>query len=245
MPKSQIIIDIVEDTVSIDKSLTRLMVLAKDVKNIQLETWAKNELNGYDGIDNLPKYRKSYSGSFKYSGINGGYKVNNAPLPAIWIDEKHRDICDINIVDGIKYITELANSEHTPMRDVTILANDIYEKSDGMITCTSISQLLPQTIYHSILAEVKNMMIIALCELEEKYGNLDKLGIDISKKKAVQINANNENLNKAVFNISFQAEHDKTNERWFSKIGWNIIVPIITAIIGAVVATIVVKILGY
>lgn len=221
------------------------MVLAKDVKNIRLETWARNELNGYDGIENLPKYRKSYSGSFKYSGINGGFQVSNAPLPAIWIDEKHRDICEVNIVVGIKYITELANSEHTPMRDVTILANDIYKKSEGMITCTSISQLLPQTIYHSILSEVKNMMITALCELEEKYGNLDKIGIDISKKKAIQIDTNNENLNKAVFNISIPQDNDKPRERWFSKVGWNIIVPTITAIIGAVVATIVVKILGY
>ena len=61
MPKSQIIIDAVEDLVPLDKSLTRLMVLAKDVKNQELEKWAKKELSGYKGQDELPLYRRSHS----------------------------------------------------------------------------------------------------------------------------------------------------------------------------------------
>ena len=63
------------------------------------------------------------------------------------------------------------------------MAGEIYEKSEGAITCTSITQHIPQTIYLSILSEIKNMVITALCELEKNHGNLDKLGIDISKKE--------------------------------------------------------------
>ena len=42
------------------------------------------------------------------------------------------------------------------------------------------------------------MVITALCELEKNHGNLDKLGIDISKKKKVQIESENNDINRAI-----------------------------------------------
>lgn len=99
-----------------------------------------------------------------------------------------------------------------------ILAGEIYEKSEGAITCTSITQHIPQTIYLSILSEIKNMVITALCELEKNHGNLDKLGIDISKKKKVQIESENNDINRAVFNISITGESDTKKEKWYSKV---------------------------
>ena len=79
-------------------------------------------------------------------------------------------------------------------------------------------QLIPQTIYLSILSEIKNMVITALCELEKNHGNLDKLGIDISKKKKVQIESENNDINRAVFNISITGESDTKKEKWYSKV---------------------------
>lgn len=246
MPKSQIIIDVVEDNVPLEKSLSRLMILAHDVKNNTLENWAKNELNGYERKEDLPDYRKSFSSLFKYSGINGGFSVSNVTLDISWFEKDHiDDVCNVNIVDGIKYLTDLANSDSSPSRDVTFLANDVRKKSNGMIVCTSITQITPQSIYMSVLSKIKNMLITALCELEEKYGNLDKLGIDVSKKKSFQIETFNSDMNKAVFNISIPNEAENKKQPWYSKVGWNIVVPIFTAIIGAVIAAIMIKILGF
>ena len=98
------------------------------------------------------------------------------------------------------------------------MAGEIYEKSEGAITCTSITQHIPQTIYLSILSEIKNMVITALCELEKNHGNLDKLGTDISKKKKVQIESENNDINRAVFNISITGESDTKKEKWYSKV---------------------------
>ncbi len=246
MPKSQIIKDIVEDAVPIDKSLTRLMVLARDVKNNKLETWARNELNGYSDIENLPDYRRIHSDLIKYNGINGGFNVNNAPLTAGWIDEEYLDsICEVNIIYSIKSIIDLSNSENEITRDLTMLAGEVYKKSGGHISCVSISQVIPKPALITILVQVKNMMITALCELEERYGDLDDLGIDISKKNSYQIETINENLNRAVFNIAIPQTEGLSKEPWYSKIGWNIIIPIITAIIAAVTAVIIQRYFGF
>jgi hypothetical protein len=59
MPKSQIIKDIVEDSVSLERSLNRLYVIARDVNNKQLSQWADIELNGYKDTDDVPDYRRT------------------------------------------------------------------------------------------------------------------------------------------------------------------------------------------
>ena len=246
MPKSQIIKDIVEDNVSLEKSLTRLLVLAKDIKNKKLESWAENELNGYKTADDVPEYRKFKSCELRYSGINGGFQVKNVPLSNGWIDKKYLDIIsNISICDGIRYVCELANSDTIPVRKVTELAGAIYKASDGGITCTSVEQIISQSFYQIICSSVKNKMITALCELENKYGVLDNLGIDVSNKKSIQIEADNNKLNKAVFNINVPMEVSSSKKvPWYSKIAWNIVVPIITAIAGAVISAIFISYIG-
>lgn len=116
MPKSQIIIDLVEDAVPLEKSLTRLMVLAKDVKNKKLEEWAQNELNGYKNISDLPGYRRSHSSLFKYSGINGGFSVReyiqamidsgNEDITSEWVEwaRKKADWYDPSIATEDEYL---------------------------------------------------------------------------------------------------------------------------------------------
>lgn len=242
MPKSQIIKDIVEDNVSLEKSLTRLLVLAKDVKNKQLETWTQKELTGYSHEDELPQYRKAACPLFEYSGINGNFQVTNTPLPKQWLEKETFDmVSTVSIYDGVRSISERANSTSASYRDITAFAGEIYEKSGGSVKCTSIKHIIPQAVYQTVCSEVKTKMITALYELEKKYGCLDELGIDISNKKIMQIEADNEDVNRAVFNITVSNSETK-KERWYSKVAWNIVVPIITGIIGAVVATIIIKI---
>lgn len=72
---------------------------------------------------------------------------------------------------------------------------------------------------------------------------MDELGIDISNRGIMQIKADNADLNRSVFNITV-ANSETKKERWYSKIAWNVVVPIITGIIGAVVATIIIKTFG-
>jgi len=245
VPKSQIIKDVVEDSVPLAKSLNRLFVLAKDVKNEELAQWVTKELSGYSSEDILPHYREFTSLQLEYSGINASTQVNNVPLPVDFIDEEIQDqISHLSMRDSISSIQEFLDSGHSPRRDLTYLAKHVYINSGEMVQCISINQLIPRQFLQSIKSEVKSKVILSLLELEKKYGNLDKLGIDIKHSSPIQVQMNNAELNNAVLNIEIPSNPVK-EEKWYSKIGWNIIIPIITAVIGAIVATIVISYMGY
>ena len=86
-------------------------------------------------------------------------------------------------------------------------------------------------------------MIQALIELEKKYGNLDSLGIDISRKKPQEIVAENDLLNRMVLNVNVPAQ-EPAKETLSSKITWNLITPIITGVVGAIIGAALLAYLG-
>ena len=242
MPKSQIIKDIVENRVSLEQSLNRLYILAVDVKNTRLAEWAQKELNGYAATDTLPEYRCANCFHFKYSGLNGGFQATKAPLPTDFLKtETLEKYSCVDMYDGIRYIEELSNLNKPAVRDLTFLAGEIATVTDGMVSCFSIYNEIPPSIPQRICAIVKSKMLTALLALEKEYGNLDSLGIDISEKKQVQIEADNDALNRTIFNINLPNTIYEKKQPWYSKIAWNIVFPIITAIVGAVVAAIVIQ----
>ena len=244
MPKSQIIKDIVEERVALEQSLNRLYILAVDVKNETLARWVKKELNGYSTADDLPEYRRKTGLELKYSGINGSLQVTNQPLPLYYVRENHREkLKRIDLHDGIRYISELSSANSPSIRDVSYLASDVAEITNNEVQCISIKQIISQSVFQNVCANVKHLMIQALLELESKYGNLDKLGIDISGKRPEQIEANNEELNRIVFNINISRAAAQ-KEKLTSKIVWKILFPIFTAVVGAIISAAVVTHLG-
>ena len=240
MPKSKIIKDVVNDTVPLDISLTRLMILAKDVHNSKLASWAEKELTGYAEDDEIPAYRKVRCPKFRYSGINGNFQVTHSPLPLSFIGEDFLErIVEVNIYNDIKSIKKFAESMNTITRDHTALAGNISNATGGEVICTSIEQVLPQSIFDGIYSKVKNMLINALYGLEKEYGDLDVLGIDIDDERKVA--AANSKLNETVFNIQTPAIKIEDKDPWYSKVAWNIIIPIITAIVGAVLSALIIN----
>ncbi len=231
MPKSQIIKDLAEDSVSLEKSLTRLLILAKDVKNSKLADWAESEIQGYTKEDDIPDYRKGRSTEFRYTGFNLNTQVTNVPLPLYALKEETKNlVSSIVIFDGIGHVQMLANSETSPQRDLTALAGEVSAASSGGIKCVSIVQFIPLAFLKKICSTVKNTMLTALLELEKKYGSLDNLGIDISGTRPIQIETNNADLNKAVFNINVPDSRAQ-KEPWYSKVAWNIVIPIIVGVV--------------
>lgn len=227
MPKSQIIIDAVNGDVPIDKSLKRLQVLAHDVYNKELEKWAENELTGYLDSSEVPEYRETKSLNIVYSGFNLALQVNNVPLPIGYLDnDTLNEVVNVAIREDILSVQKFADTEPGGYRDLSFLAGEVLKKSGG-IQCVSIQQLVPSSAYGKILAEVNSRIIRALMMLEDQHGKLDKLGIKIGPSKAEQGNATiNENLGLPVQIVK--------KESWTSKVAWNIVIPIITGVVGTV-----------
>ncbi|CAK7017754.1 MAG: hypothetical protein PEGG_00724 [Paraeggerthella hongkongensis] len=244
MPKSKIIKDAVEDAVSLDKSLYRLYVIAKDISNEPLALWAESELHGYQSKSDIPDYRKSVNLELMYTGFNGRTQIKNAPLPYGFLSKDTiESITHIYAQEDIRSVEEMAQSESSPRIDRTYLANEIYKESEGSLQCVAIYQVLPQAFFRSILSQVKSKLIAALIKLEKEYGNLDGLGVDISNLKQSYIDQANAELNKTVLNINVPTPA-QAKEPWHSKLAWRIIVPIATAIIGAVAATAIIRCTG-
>src|ERR1022692_2281964 len=81
----------VESKQPITDLLRKCIVLAHQIKNDRLKSWATRELNGYDIDDEIPPYRVlatiakgDFSGSF-------GRQLRNWQIPAFLMEEQHRE----------------------------------------------------------------------------------------------------------------------------------------------------------
>lgn len=152
--------DLVEDRVSLEKSLYRALVIAKQNQNKPLEGWIRSELKGYESDDDLPDYRKTKSSNFRYSGINGSMQVTKAPLPMGFIrDEILNKVENVEYRQGIRQIEEFANSTSTITIDRSLLAGEVAHNTQGVVQCVSLEQLLPTSFFSALAANVKERLI--------------------------------------------------------------------------------------
>lgn len=74
--------------------LRKCLLLGHELKNEQLKTWANQELNGYESIEHVPKYRIILAlarGNF----IGPRYmQLNRHPIPSIALNAEHRDYAE-------------------------------------------------------------------------------------------------------------------------------------------------------
>jgi hypothetical protein len=243
LPKSKVITEAVDSVVPLEQTLRRLEVLAHDVGNDELERWAECELAGYtDG--EVPSYRVSKGLNFSYSGINNGtFKVNSAPLQIYFLSEKTLDnLKEVPFAESISSVEKLAEGESTVHIDRSYLASEVFERSDGGITCLSISQNVSPDFFKGIKGEVTTRAIKALMMLEDEYGCLDELGIEI--KSTRETAENNTVINNTVLNTRAPGAEEANSaekEGLGSKVAWNVMVPIITAVAGSLVTALLIR----
>lgn len=250
MPKSAVVKDLANNEISIEVALNRLMLIASDVANEELKQWAKSELVGYSERDDLPEYRMATGGYFRYSGINGSFQVTNSPFPLDFISKEHQEaIKKIYFFEGITSLEEMANekSAREPIRDLTFMAGEVFKNSGGQIQCTSIQQVISSQMYRDVLAKIKTKLIDIFIALEQEYGCLDSLDIDTSGIKDAEIKRINKQINCEVYNDGGvtigdnnqlkesligrgQPNNEPPRERWYSKITWGMIVPLLVGV---------------
>lgn len=197
MAKSKIIKELANNDISLEVALNRLMIIASDIENEELSQWAENELNGYGDTSDLPAYRIVTNARFVYSGINGRFKVNRAPLPLAEMMGCKSDEVPVNIYDGIKALSKSLTGNVECARDITSMAGVIYQNTG--ITCTEILQIVPKNAIENILSTIKSKLLKVLIRLDKEYGSLDDLDIDISAKSPEEIHTINVAINNYIF----------------------------------------------
>lgn len=246
LPKSQIIKAIVDDEVSLAQSLRRLQVIAHDVKNDELEKWAESELTGYANDDDIPDYRCTESINFIYTGFNNYvHRVTNVPLNPMLLGEDVLDeVASVKFTQGISTLEEYACSSDASIKlDRSLLAGKVEQNSEGAIQCITIGQVIPKGFFQNVIAEVRNRVLKSLLRLEDEYGNLDDLGIDVSHQTEKDIERINHEINNDVLHIHVEGP-ESLSEPIGSKIAWKIIVPIVVAVIAGLIVALVVFFAG-
>lgn len=174
--KSKIIKDLVENKVSIEQTLTRVKLINNDLKIGVLEDWVNSELFGYNGQEELPEYRIARHSNLRYSGINGNIKIQNNPLPLVYVPEQWAEILiKTEIKESILVIENICNQDNYIIQDFSFLASEF--NLEGNILFTKIIREVPITIFLTVINFVKNRLLDVLIELENSFGNLDDLDI--------------------------------------------------------------------
>lgn len=231
---SKILNDIVANSISINECLQRLLVIANKTNNKELADWCFKELNGYKNKTDIPDYRKFKSNLILYSGINGRFKMNNQPMQPGFLSQKTLErIEPVWIFEGISDIEKKKESDTAFSRDLTVLASEVFKRTkdndlDIGVQCTSISQVIPQQFYEEVHSAIKTRIINLLCSFEKMGIDLDNLDI---KKKYNFIDENAKIYQQIIIQGNAYLPEKQGN-----KVLWNIIVPIITGVISAIVS---------
>ena len=204
MAKSKIIKELVNEEITLSVALKRLIVLANDLNDLELKSWAEKEYKGYLAEDELPEYRYLTSSNFTYSGINGRVQVNNQPLDTGFITPKYLKDMKINkILEPISTIEQKSTLEDQSMYiDRSYLSGDVFNNStDGYsgIQCTSIRQNFTSTQFKSIIETVNSKVLDILLKLDKEFGNLDDLDIGSEKNTKEEIDNIKQDIKVIIF----------------------------------------------
>lgn len=189
--RSKIIIDIINDNISIGQALELLDLLLEDLQDEKIKNWVNSEINGYSSKDELPEYRivsANIVGTVRtYTAIISKY---NIPIPL----EETKKLCNIEIRDGINEIIQMAKAESETNNHCLVMPINIaYINSIACINgeVTHATRELSIYAYTNIIGKLKSKLLSILKELEKNYGNLDGYYIDFgndSKEKTISQN---------------------------------------------------------
>lgn len=186
MKRSQIIIDLIRDDISVSQAMDILNVLLKEMKNEKIKKWLNNEINGYGVNDKVPEYRIVY-GQIMGNVINYTLKVTNTNIP-VKPEFKER-FTKIEVKLGINDIVQLSIAEketknHSLTSPIELDVINCISLVEGQVTHAHTE--LSIYAHTNILNGIKNKLLDVFLKLEKIYGNLDNYYIDLSDSKTAK-----------------------------------------------------------
>ena len=198
MSKSKIIMELADCSISAEKALKRLYVIASDLEDNDLLSWIEKELNGYSRDEQVPDYRDLGPGLLKYSGIAGTMmsyvKYNNNSMPFQSIPELFQDdILHFYCRETIATIEQEAQSTTSFTNDLSFIIP--YLETNGVIT--SLYREYDANSYSEIKNKLLSMLLKIFVKLDKAFGNLDNLDIgNINEERAGEVK---QYINQVVF----------------------------------------------
>ncbi len=184
MAKSNIIKELATDACDIDTALNRLYLIATSINDIELSTWAKKELSGYTETDEVPNYRVVSThlvGNFNVVGAGKIWTYTKAELPCV-----NSEILDKfkkrNLYLSVKALSMAIKNDKAILIPLDMRLIPFLEEGTTISISAAYQEITNPTLQDTVQT-IKNRLLDSLIYLENQFGCLDELDIDISQYK--------------------------------------------------------------
>lgn len=213
MAKSRIIKELATDECSIDKALNRLYLIANSLQDIKLAQWVRHELNGYNlASDEIPEYRKIEAiimGDYQLVSVGKIWTYKHKRLPTIgFTAEDEKSFCAVSVTPSIVSIIEGLTANKYMQMPLPVQSYHMFEKGTN-ITVLNAYKEIPEVQLEAIVQAVKTRVIDALIFLENEFGCLDDLDVDVSTYEEEEIRSIHNKCEQIVFNGCMFADFTK------------------------------------
>lgn len=167
-----------DDKQPITTLLRKCIVLAHQLKNDRLKTWANEELNGYDSKDSLPKYRiipAAATGLF----VGPGWAKTQQGIPSAALKKEHRTYAEIvYIAQPVSALEESVKSGKSYGLNFPWNANLVAHYQENLMSggwqLFSAHQSVPKAVIAGILDTVRTRVLNMALEIQSDVGERDE-----------------------------------------------------------------------
>jgi hypothetical protein len=200
---SDIINELIDESISLQRPLLKMKVLASRVGNSELLEWVNNELQGYIGIDKeVPNYRKTMS-NVMGSYINGNRQFNNVSVPIFGLSDKMEEFMMIfEVPSGIQTIESGITSNKSGMIEMSLpselqkqIETNIRKNGNPYFQLLEVRKEISAAFLTQIVSNVRSKLLDLALQLEQTFG----LEVDI-----IALSKKDDSVNKTINTIMSQ-----------------------------------------
>jgi hypothetical protein len=193
---NDIVNDINDDSKSLSNTLRKALVFFyDDIKNEEITTWVKKELQGYSNDNIIPEYRIINKVLLRGNFFNGSrytkQQIHFSVIESLIKDEKIiRNLKILKVKYPIKEIEVLAKSKNDfkvfllPPEFAHSLSKKVYREMDCFVAWREVGTLY----FESILDNIKTKFLELLLELKKLYPDIN---IELLKKESNKVSDKN------------------------------------------------------
>jgi len=172
------IIDLAVDSKhSISTLLRKCVVLAHQLKNDKLKTWADQELNGYDSVESLPEYRvlpAQATGLF----VGPGWARFTQDIPSLALEKEHRDFsAKVYVMQPIGVLEDTVGSGDARTLQYPWDANLVLYYRNKLTKgwqLFSAHQTVSTSEFTGIIETVRNRLLRVALDIQAEVGEKDE-----------------------------------------------------------------------
>ncbi|MFJ7665811.1 hypothetical protein ACIQXI_01805 [Lysinibacillus sp. NPDC097195] len=184
MARSNLLKDVVSNSVSLENILLRLKIILSDLEDGSILEWIDGEVSGYKEYDSVPQYRIIEGRAKGTFLVNQSAKYTNALVPLNFTrlpGEYIQEMLTLNVRDGISTIEKNLISENRDQLGRPIPTELCHSISTPQLQIVAMDVMYAANDFESIITYVKNKVVDIILTLEKNFSTEAIDTLDISE----------------------------------------------------------------